>query len=77
MDVEGVAEWILTVIPDKDLAERYADGLRDGFVDGDTMDNFPMGGDELTGHGIQKTEEALQVHSREVGEADRRRRSEC
>ena len=55
----------------------YADGLRDGLVDGDTMDNFPMGGDELTDHAIQKTEEALQIHSREVGEADRRRRSEC
>ena len=54
MDVEGVAEWIQTVLPDKDLAERYADGLRDGFVDGDTMDTFPMGGDELTEHGIQK-----------------------
>ena len=54
MDVEGVAEWIQTVLPDKDLAERYADGLRDGFVDGDTMDTFPMGGDELTDHGIQK-----------------------
>jgi serine/threonine protein kinase len=54
MDVEGVAEWIQTVLPDKDLAKRYADGLRDGLVDGDTMDTFPMGGDELTDHGIQK-----------------------
>jgi hypothetical protein len=54
MNVDGVAEWIQTVIPDKDLAKRYADGLRDGFVDGDTMDSFPMGGNELMDHGIQK-----------------------
>ena len=54
MDADGVAEWIQTVLPDKTLAKQYADGLRDGFVDGDTMDTFPMGGHELTDYGIQK-----------------------
>jgi hypothetical protein len=54
MDADGVAEWIQTVLPDKTLAKQYADGLRDGFVDGVTMDTFPMGGDELTDYGIQK-----------------------
>jgi hypothetical protein len=54
MNVDAVAEWIQTVIPDEDLAKQYADDLRGGFVDGDTMDTFPMGGDELTDYGIQK-----------------------
>jgi hypothetical protein len=50
---DAVAAWIQTVIPG-DLGKRYADGLCDGFVDGDTMDSFPLGGHELTDYGIQK-----------------------
>jgi hypothetical protein len=53
LDEEGVATWIQTVIPG-DLGKQYAAGLRDGLIDSDCMDSFPLGGDELTEYGIQK-----------------------
>jgi hypothetical protein len=52
-NAEGVADWLQTEIPG-DLGKQYADGLRDGLVDSDVMDSFPVGGDELTEYGIQK-----------------------
>jgi hypothetical protein len=53
LDVEGVADWLQTVIPG-DLGKQYAAGLRDGLIDSDGMDSFPVGGDELTEYGIEK-----------------------
>jgi hypothetical protein len=53
LDEEGVATWIQTVIKG-DLGKQYAAGLRDGLIDSDGMDSFPVGGDELTEYGIEK-----------------------
>ena len=51
--VDEVAEWVKTVVPGE-TGQGYADGLREGLVDGNCMDTFPLSGTELTEYGVKK-----------------------
>jgi hypothetical protein len=53
MDYEGVAAWVKSVIPGE-KGQEYADKFRENYIDGDVLDSFPLGGEELTEYGVKK-----------------------